>query len=473
MFPGLAAGRYTLTAQRNGYLSQGYGARSGSTSSSPLVLAAGQQLKDVLLKLVPAAVISGRVFDENGEPPEDMGVAAFQSRYQRGVRQWVRAGVAQANTLGEFRITNLAGGSYLVATYNLRTLGNDALSAQAPGDEPELEYVLTFFPSATDAASAMPVQVATGAEAGGTEIRLQKADTVRIRGKVIGAGEGTSVLVQLVPRGVTDGTMASWQGKRVIVHPPGGTFELKGIMPGTYLLSTQFRVGQTVFLDSLSLPVSGQHIDGLVIRPVAAPDLVGAVVVADQTSVKPNSVQVALEAKEYFGLGSPSASAVDDGKFTLKSVRPVQYHVQVRNLPEGAYVKSVRFGAQEVTEDGIDLTNGISGNLQVTLSLTGAQVDGVVQGADDKPVSGATVVLVPDSRRYSLFAETLSGKNGSYSLKGIAPGEYKILAWEDIQSGIYQDPEFLKRYESKAERVSLQEGDRKSLSLKVTLHKAE
>jgi hypothetical protein len=74
---------------------------------------------------------------------------------------------------------------------------------------------------------------------------------------------------------------------------------------------------------------------------------------------------------------------------------------------------------------------------------------------------------VPDSRRYSLFKETRTADNGSFSLKGIAPGEYKILAWDDIEPGAYQDPDILKRYESKAEILSLQESDRKSAPLKV------
>jgi hypothetical protein len=115
----------------------------------------------------------------------------------------------------------------------------------------------------------------------------------------------------------------------------------------------------------------------------------------------------------------------------------------------------------------MDLTGGVAGSLQVTLGLAGAQVDGVVQGADEKPVSGATVVLVPDSRRYSLFKEGRTGDNGSYSFKGVPPGDYKILAWTDIETGAYQDPDFLKRYESKAEKLSLKESDRKTVSLKA------
>jgi hypothetical protein len=44
---------------------------------------------------------------------------------------------------------------------------------------------------------------------------------------------------------------------------------------------------------------------------------------------------------------------------------------------------------------------------------------------------------------------------------------YTVLAWTDIETGAYQAPELLKRYESKAEKLSLKESDRKTLSLKA------
>jgi protocatechuate 3,4-dioxygenase beta subunit len=87
-FQSLHPGRYSLTADRAGYARQTYGARGSSTSGTPLVLVAGQQLKDILFRLAPAALISGRVLDEEGEPPPANAVAmAFQSSYQQGVRQ--------------------------------------------------------------------------------------------------------------------------------------------------------------------------------------------------------------------------------------------------------------------------------------------------------------------------------------------------------------------------------------------------
>jgi protocatechuate 3,4-dioxygenase beta subunit len=469
-FQGLNQGSYSLTADRAGYAKQTYGARGSSTSGTPLVLLAGQQMKDILFKMAPAALISGRVLDEDGEPPPANTVAmAFESSYQRGVRQWLPVGAAMTNDLGEFRIPSLAAGSYLVAAVNAQSVVTTGLSAQKPGDKPESAYVFTFFPSATDAANAVPVQLAAGGEAGGTVIRLRKVNTVRITGKVAGAGEGKAVVMRLAPKGVTSSVLAVYQGKLVASQEKDGSFELKGVAPGSYMLIGLQTDAQTQSMrfGSVLLQVGNQHIDGLVLQLVPAAELAGSVVVADKTAAKLSGVQVGLEAKEYAGVGSPSATAGDDGKFTLKQILPNKFLVQVRNLPEGAYVKSMRYGDQEVSDDTIDLSGGVTGTIQVTLSMAGARVDGVVQNQESKPISGATVVLAPDSGRYSLFKEVRTGDNGSYGFKGVAPGDYKILARTDIESGAYQDPEFLKRYESKAEKVSLKESDRKTVALKV------
>jgi protocatechuate 3,4-dioxygenase beta subunit len=467
-FLGLTDGRYRLSVGRTGYVGQLYGAGIGSATSTYLLLAPRQHLK-VVYKLVPTTVVSGRVLDEKGEPVSSMAVMALQAGYQRGVRRWRRVAAVTANGKGEFRIASLAAGKYLVATVNESSTSSVAPNDQPPGDKPEPEYVPTFFPSATDAAGAVPVQVDAGTETGGIEIRLRKTDTVRIRGRVVGGPAGKPAAVLLSPAGVTDVALASLQGaRRAYSREKDGAFELKGVVPGTYLLSARFVMpDQAVFVASALLQVGGRHIDGIVLQPVAAHELAGSIEVADNPEAKLNSLQIALESVEYMSLGADSAPAGPDGKFRLKDILPSRYFVQVRNLPEGSYVKSLRYGAQEVPEEGIDLTGGVSGSLQVMVSLAGARVEGAVQTEEGKPVSGATVVLAPDSRRYSLFKETQTGENGSYSLRGVAPGEYKILAWENIETGAYLDPEFLKRYEGKAEKLSLKEGDRKPVSLKV------
>lgn len=39
--------------------------------------------------------------------------------------------------------------------------------------------------------------------------------------------------------------------------------------------------------------------------------------------------------------------------------------------------------------------------------------------------------------------------------KAIAPGAYKLFAWEDVETGAYKDPEFLKAFEALGERTTI------------------
>ena len=69
------------------------------------------------------------------------------------------------------------------------------------------------------------------------------------------------------------------------------------------------------------------------------------------------------------------ASVGDEGKFTLKNVAPDRYQVRLTGGPETAYIKSARLGGRDATETEIDLSGGVSGVLQITLSTAGAQVE--------------------------------------------------------------------------------------------------
>jgi hypothetical protein len=134
---------------------------------------------------------------------------------------------------------------------------------------------------------------------------------------------------------------------------------------------------------------------------------------------------------------------------------------------EGLFVKSVKYRGAELTEEGLDLTGGGTGQVQVVLSAKGAHIAGTVRGQDHKPVCGATAVLIPDLRRSSLFMEASTDQNGQFVFKGVRPGSYKVIAWEDLDSGAYYDADVLKAGESKAISISVTENDRKTLSLEA------
>jgi hypothetical protein len=452
-------GPYTLVASRSGFATQAYGERRNPKNGIPLILSAGQQMKGLLFKLAPDAVISGRLVDSEGEPLGGVTVVALRSVYQRGERQWrSRESSVRTNDLGEFRMVGLAAGSYLVVAPPPMTvssiMGTDAKSSS---DEPKLDFVLTYYPNALDTAGAVPVQVEVGGEAIIGDIRRLKVATVRVSGKVVGSAEGKQGVVSLASE--DQGEL----GAKTAMAQSDGSFVMKGVAPGSYVLRG-FSLG---FFGSQPVQVGERNVEGLILQIGTGSELAGVVTLEGGNKANLEKVRILLQSQDFAGPSASTGPPDKDGKFTLKRVAATRYLVQVDNAPEGFFVKSVKLNNLEVAEEGINLTGGVFGPLQITLSPEAAQVDGVVQDSENKPVTGATVVLVPDSRRFSAYREEQTDQSGKFSLKGVAPGDYKLLAWEDIETGASQDPEFLKKYESKAESLSLKPSDRRTIQVKA------
>src|ERR1017187_575743 len=61
-------GKYRLSVTRNGFVPTSYGARGPNRLGTTLSLSRGQNLNDVMFRLTPHGVVTGRVVDEDGEP---------------------------------------------------------------------------------------------------------------------------------------------------------------------------------------------------------------------------------------------------------------------------------------------------------------------------------------------------------------------------------------------------------------------
>jgi hypothetical protein len=58
-------GRYLLSAERNGFVRQSYGSRSPNRPGTTLTIERGQRVADIVIKLMPQGVITGRILDED------------------------------------------------------------------------------------------------------------------------------------------------------------------------------------------------------------------------------------------------------------------------------------------------------------------------------------------------------------------------------------------------------------------------
>src|SRR5262245_4778348 len=114
-FQNLDPGQYRLSASRNGYVRMEYGARSPNRSGLPIGVNPGQRLADIILQLMPAGTISGRVYDRDGEPLANVNVEALKYSYQEGQRVMNVVQTGRTNDLGEYRLFWLQPGQYFVS----------------------------------------------------------------------------------------------------------------------------------------------------------------------------------------------------------------------------------------------------------------------------------------------------------------------------------------------------------------------
>src|SRR5215471_6882328 len=114
-FQNLEPGQYRLAATRAGYVRMEYGARSPSRPGLPITLSPGQRLTNIVLQLMPAGTITGRVFDRDGEPLANVNVEGLRYSYLEGQRVMNVVQTARTNDLGEYRLFWLQPGQYFVS----------------------------------------------------------------------------------------------------------------------------------------------------------------------------------------------------------------------------------------------------------------------------------------------------------------------------------------------------------------------
>lgn len=449
-FPDLAGGSYRLRGERSGFQRQEY------ANGAVLTLAPGQEIKDLSLKLPPSAILSGRVLDQEGEPMPNLVVSAARNGYVRGKKDWIPSGGTQTNDRGEFRIASLRAGRYQVCASNLNIgIGLAGISKDALADKPDSTYAYTC---------AGPVEVRMGEDRRGTDIQMVKAATVRVKGRVAGAPDGKILIVMAVRKGA--GNAGRVPGSFGLVQQADSTFELRGLTPGSYLLTVRSPTEMTAAMAALRpLEVGESHIEGVELTLGGGGTLSGRITSSPDRPAGANRPSVALEWVDFSLPDSPSAIAGDDGKFTLNGVFSGRYRVRVDNLPEDVYVKSVKLAGQEVDEAGVDLSPGEA--LEISLSGSGAQVEGKILAAGDKPATGALVALIPESARQSWYRSATAGNDGAFRIEGVPPGRYRALAWTEIEPGAFRDPEFVKPFENQAQDITLEPNGQSKLTLKA------
>src|SRR5207249_7557973 len=130
----------------------------------------------------------------------------------------------------------------------------------------------------------------------------------------------------------------------------------------------------------------------------------------------------------------------------------------------GCYVDSIQYGGKEVPDSVIELWPGAS--LEITIGSDGGKAQGNVVDKDDHPLEDAVVALIPADGKGAVHS-VKSGPGGAFQIKAVPPGDYKLMAWDDVARDDLENPEFIKRFENQATAIKLSPSGTAAVSVRV------
>jgi hypothetical protein len=456
-FENVQPGTYVIRAERDGF----WDIRNNRPGLfSTIVLKEDQHVQDIAIQLMPLAVISGHVLDDDGDPIVRASALIFRYSYAGGKKQLQQAGSTQSNDLGEFEFLNLQPGRYYVQAFASPPSNIPPHTRWAHGEE---EYPATFYQNAREIGQATATDVAAGAHAAGIDVRLRKAPAYHVRGTVTGAPTevGTGVVTVRAPNELATNSagLAS-----------DGSFDIRGVPSGLYDISyTQFGAKATTRpsqYSSQSIRVADADVNAVALTRQPEMELHGTIVVEGDRPERLN-VRVSLCGNK---IGAVSDAAAPDGSFTIFRVPSGVCDLDLDNLPSGKYVKSIHYGDREIKAGQVDFSNGVNGLLNIVLGSDGGEVDGNVQSASSQAAAGVQVVLAPAEEsnvRPDLLRRVATDASGNFQIKDVAPGDYKVSAWESDSDGIIDFAEFRKLFDGKGALVTVDSRQKASVSLAV------
>jgi protocatechuate 3,4-dioxygenase beta subunit len=461
-------GRYMVTVEHPGFVQAGRGGRSTS-----ILLQPGQGTTDLVFHMQPAAVITGKIVDLDGDPMKDVVVSA------RRVGSTLRARGFHdeaTNDLGEFRIADLRAGQYTISA-------NPPNGIEAPhplekdNTKEHMIYAATYYPGTLDKEQAVAVEVYPGDEVP-INFGVLTSPAYRITGTLVGmpTKEMVEIMLSSKGRGIE---LNQQQGE-------GGKFEFQNVLPGSYTATLMVVSGLAVGKPHMErmqvaepIEVTKANVDGLRLQPNLGGDVRGKVRMDTGQKFDWTQLHVFLAPLDERDSGIafsgsfelPGLAGVNkDGTFELKSVPGGNYQLIVgaeSNNLRDYITKSVSVEGRDVTDSGFVVSSGTV--LDVVMSANGARIEGTVIDSKGKPVAYATVVEVPSAERRTrrdLYEQADTDALGHFSLRGLNAGKYTVLAFDDLQEDTHQ-PEFQEAYEGFGEHVQLDEGARSTVTLKL------
>jgi Carboxypeptidase regulatory-like domain len=453
VFTDLEAGSYMLQVWHSGYSSFTCGK---NPNCKDLSLKSGQKLDDLVVRMDPAGLIAGRVFDEDQDPVEGIQVYALRVKFLRGGgRQLSASSSATTDDQGSFRMANLKPGFYYLRAGGLIQHPMDQVALkQAHGEA--LQYRDTYYPGASTLSEASPLEVNAGVEASGIRFSVATERTYTVTGKVAGGakrGEPKPTEVRFTKKSDAEQMFGGPDAEIA----PDGSFKIADLSPGEYTLIAKMTThdGREAEQGYASVRIVDSNIQAN-IEVGRAAEVRGKVEVPFGLSLA--GKQIILQTN---GMVYHASDISADGRFDIGNVPPGEYTLAVTengDLAESTYLRRAVCSGKDYALQPLDLVLGTVLDCDLTVANDTGSVSGQVM-EDEKPVPGFVIVLIPESHELRRIPRyTLTGRShaaGRYQIAGAIPGDYLLFAVPRSEDHEYFALDFADRNQDKAEHVTV------------------
>jgi hypothetical protein len=242
-----------------------------------------------------------------------------------------------------------------------------------------------------------------------------------------------------------------------------GTFQLT-VGPGDYRVQARplpargSSTQTTARFTDQRITVGKENLEDLVLRLSPGAEIDGKFTTEDsarQPAQPSRPPTILLYSSGPNQVGQNQIQSNRDGSFLIHDVGPGEYTVRFVGLPAGAYVKSVRYGQQEVTGKTFNVSSA-GGMLEILLSPRASDVSGIIRNSTGDLIPDVQVSLWKSGQAaagQSSDGYAVTGPGGSFQIANLAPGEYRAVAWQ--APGMLPIPQFLSQFESRAATVKL------------------
>jgi protocatechuate 3,4-dioxygenase beta subunit len=462
-FENVPPGRYYIQASAAGYLDMRAGQKRPD-GPADLWEVFPSQVQQLDFALPRGAVVAGRISDDSGDPLAGAAVTPLLVEHtMSGTRlrpSYGRQGFNRTDDRGQFRISGLRPGTYVVAArVETDAIGDGYATTYYPGTK-TLSEARRFAISGSEEIAASFSVIGTKLVSVSGQVRSSSGDLVR---------NYAAVLATENDIGSVDGQITST-----------GNFEFRGVAPGHYRLevsaSTNEMVKRTTPAEFAIVPleVGEEDISELQIVMGHGVMLSGRVIfdgtlAATHPSHSPRVYATFLDqSKMLWRARNDDNNGViaADGTF---SIRGTYGRVMLWIDLPGWQVESVMLDGVDITEFPYDTSRGGTDRLEITVTDQKQSLQGRVVGPLGKPAAEFVVIVFPGGAKSGGLRATRyvpkQNSDGTFDVPYLRPGDYFAVALTSAPASTSYDLDFLETLKSRATPFHLSPGETAKIEL--------